>query len=60
MDKIVTLELTAAEVQDILSVLGELPTKSNAWPLAAKIQGMLHAQVQEEGVPPAAPDAVAA
>lgn len=35
----ITLTLTVEEVNSILSVLGELPTKSNAWPLTMKIHG---------------------
>ena len=37
------LELTDQEVIDIINVLGELPTKSNAWPLKNKIAGQLEA-----------------
>lgn len=32
------LNLTKEEIQYILSVLGELPTKSGAWPLVLKIK----------------------
>ena len=32
------LNLDANEVQFILNVLGELPSKSGAWPLIVKIQ----------------------
>jgi hypothetical protein len=32
------LNLEANEVQFILNVLGELPSKSGAWPLIVKIQ----------------------
>lgn len=35
----ITLTLTVEEVNSILSVLGDLPTKSNAWPLTQKIYG---------------------
>lgn len=38
------LKLEQGEVQDILNVLGELPSKSGAWPLMMKIQAQ--AQVQ--------------
>lgn len=31
------LELEENEVVGIINILGELPTKSNAWPLAQKI-----------------------
>ena len=48
MDKVITLELTVDEVRDIINVLGELPTRTNAWPLATKIQNMLNTQTEEE------------
>lgn len=37
----ISLNLTVAEVTDILNVLGQLPTSSNAWPLAQKIAAQL-------------------
>lgn len=33
----IKLELEVAEVNSILNVLGELPTKSNAYPLLVKL-----------------------
>lgn len=46
--KTITVELTPNEMQDIINVLGELPTKSNAWPLAMKLNAVLSAQTQEQ------------
>lgn len=46
-NKTITVELTPSEMQDIINVLGELPTKSNAWPLAMKLNAVLAAQTQE-------------
>lgn len=40
------LDLTDNEVQSIVNVLNELPTKSNAYPLVQKI--LLQAQAQAE------------
>lgn len=34
----VSLKLTLDEVNSLLSVLGQLPTSSNAWPLMKKIR----------------------
>jgi hypothetical protein len=34
----ITLTLTRDEVQDILNIFGELPTKSGVFPLAVKIK----------------------
>ena len=39
--EVVTLQLTQQEVQAIINVLGDLPTKSGAFPLVVKIQEQL-------------------
>jgi hypothetical protein len=44
MEKI-TLDLTAEEVNAILQVLGELPTKTGVFPLAIKIKEQADAQM---------------
>lgn len=44
----VNLELTVEEVNAILQVLGELPTKSGAWPLIVKIKEQADPQVSAE------------
>ena len=44
----ITLKLSVEEVNGILQVLGELPTKSGAFPLAVKIKSQADAQVPEE------------
>lgn len=41
----ITLKLTANEVQGILDVLGNLPTKSGAFPLVMKISEQIQEQV---------------
>jgi hypothetical protein len=41
------LTLTKEEIQYIMSVLGELPTKSGAWPLILKIKEQAEQQLQE-------------
>ena len=43
------LELEENEVASIINVLGELPTKSNAWPLAQKIVFQYEQQKKEDG-----------
>jgi len=43
----VTITLTEAEVKDIINVLGQLPTSSNAWPLLQKIWTQLPAAAPE-------------
>ena len=45
-----TLSLFEGEVKDIINVLGQMPTQSNAWPLMQKVISQLQAQV-----PPAPP-----
>lgn len=42
------LDLTNEEVQSILNVLGELPTKSNAYPLCVKITEQYTAQLPKK------------
>jgi len=46
----IKLELTIEEVNAILQVLGDLPTKTGAWPLALKIK-----EQSEPQVPPSEP-----
>jgi hypothetical protein len=41
----ITLTLTVHEIDFILSIFGDLPTKSNAYPLAMKIREQALAQV---------------
>lgn len=44
----ITLELTTEEVNAVLQVLGELPSKSGAWPLIVKIKEQAESQVESE------------
>lgn len=41
----IELKLTVQEVNSVLAVLGELPTKSGAFPLAVKIKQQADAQL---------------
>lgn len=50
-NKEVTLSVTANEAQFLLRVLGELPTKSGAFPLAAKIEKQANAQLAQAPAP---------
>ena len=43
----ITLTLTTEEVNGILTVLGDLPTKSRAYPLVVKIQEQASPQIKE-------------
>lgn len=47
-NKILSIELEAQELNFILGVLGELPTKSCAYPLVVKLKAQGDAQVAEE------------
>lgn len=47
----IELKLTVAEVNSILNVLGELPTKSGAFPLAVKIKQQADAQLKTDDKP---------
>jgi len=44
----VELNLTVEEVNSILHVLGELPTRMNAYPLLMKIKEQAEAQIPKE------------
>ena len=44
----VELKLTVEEVNSILHVLGELPTRMNAYPLLMKIKEQAEAQLPKE------------
>ena len=44
----INLTLTVEEVNNILHVLGELPTRMNAYPLLMKIKEQAEAQIQKE------------
>lgn len=43
-----SLELTVDEVNYVIGVLGELPSKSGVYPLIMKIQQQAQAQLSEE------------
>lgn len=47
------LDLEANEVQFILNMLGELPTKSGCYPLVVKLQVQVQAQANPEPAEPA-------
>jgi hypothetical protein len=42
---VIKLELSVEEVNAILGVLGDLPTKTGAWPLVMKIKEQAEPQV---------------
>lgn len=44
----IKLELEQSEVEAIMTVLGDLPTKSNAWPLIMKINQQAAPQVPQD------------
>lgn len=44
----IKLELSAENVQALIDVLGELPTKSNAWVLVAELQQALAEQAPSD------------
>lgn len=47
----IKLELTVDEVNAILQVLGDLPTKTGAFPLVIKIKEQAEQQVPKEEAP---------
>lgn len=44
----ISLELSVEEVNAVLQVLGDLPTKTGAWPLIVKIKEQAEGQVEPE------------
>jgi|TARA_R110000868_G_scaffold99023_4_gene272568 hypothetical protein len=48
-----TLNLTVDEVNSVLQVLGELPSKTGAWPLIIKIKQQADAQLEPTPEPAA-------
>lgn len=57
MEQTIKLELAVNEVNAILSILGDLPTKSNAYPLLIKIVQQAEPQMpkQEQAQAPVEP-----
>lgn len=53
----ITLTLTVDEVNGILNVLGDLPTKAGAWPLVQKIRQQAAPQLAPAPAPAASPAA---
>jgi hypothetical protein len=47
----IAIQLELQEVNGLLNVLGQLPTSTNIWPLAAKIRAQAESQLpqQEQG-----------
>jgi hypothetical protein len=43
----IKLELSVEEVNGILGVLGDLPSKTGAWPLIVKIKEQAESQVEQ-------------
>lgn len=44
----ITIKLELNEVNGLLDVMGQLPTSSNVWPLAAKIRGQAEVQLPKQ------------
>jgi hypothetical protein len=45
---VIKIDLTVEEVNAILQVLGDLPTKMGAWPLMLKIKEQAEAQLPKQ------------
>lgn len=43
----ITLSLSVDEVNAILQVLGDLPSKTGAWPLIVKVKEQAEAQIKQ-------------
>lgn len=49
----ITLQLELNEVNAVLDAIGQLPTSTNTWPIAAKIRAQAKAQLPHEESPSA-------
>ena len=49
----VKITLTAQEAVDIVNIMGQLPTQSNAYPLYIKLRTQVEAQLPKPETPPA-------
>jgi hypothetical protein len=49
----ITLQLELNEVNAVLDAIGQLPTSTNTWPIAAKIRAQAKAQLPHEDSPEA-------
>ena len=47
----ITIKLDLQEVNGLLNVIGQLPTSTNIWPLAAKIRAQAEMQIPKEPAP---------
>jgi len=57
LQTLIKLELTLEEVNGIMVSLGDLPTKTNAFMLIAKINGQVQPQLPKEEAPAEEPKA---
>jgi hypothetical protein len=48
----IVLKLSVEEVNSVLQVLGELPSKTGAWPLILKIKNQAQEQLPKQEEPP--------
>ena len=48
----IVLKLSVEEVNSVLQVLGELPSKTGAWPLILKIKSQAEEQLPKQEEPP--------
>lgn len=51
----ITLKLDLQEVNALLNVMGQLPTSTNVWPLAAKVRAQAEQQIPKEAPQEALP-----
>jgi hypothetical protein len=51
MEKLLTIELTVSEFNFLHAILGDLPTKSNAWVLLSNLEKQAKAQAEAQNIP---------
>ena len=56
-DQTITLKLSVSEFNFLHAILGDLPTKTNAWVLLNNLVGQAKAQAEAQNIPVANPAA---
>ncbi len=50
-EQTITLKLTVSEFNFLHAILGDLPTKTNAWVLLNNLEGQAKAQAEAQNIP---------
>lgn len=59
-EQTITLKMTVSEFNFLHAILGDLPTKTNAWVLLNNLEGQAKAQAEAQNIPVVTPGQPAA